>query len=265
MGIRFYCPNGHRLNVKEFLAGKRGICPRCEVRFRIPLESEIPAGSPRIRPGSVAAQGEAGAPNGKRRAKAAMVAANSASETATSMAAPISRDGPAAHDRAERDMFELCDDSPLAHEVLIVPEVAAAGDGSVVEDVISESPDAIWYVRPPTGGQYGPAKGDAVRRWIAEGRVAADALVWREGWAEWQAAGPVFRGLLSAYNGSDRRAADASPTRAQASDSPPAIVSPRGTSPRAAARKKPVAAVVVLALLVVALCVGLAMVLTMKS
>ena len=39
MGIRFLCPNGHRLNVKEFLAGKRGICPECDARFLVPLES----------------------------------------------------------------------------------------------------------------------------------------------------------------------------------------------------------------------------------
>ena len=24
MGIRFFCPNGHKLNVKEFQAGRRG-------------------------------------------------------------------------------------------------------------------------------------------------------------------------------------------------------------------------------------------------
>jgi hypothetical protein len=36
MGIRVYCPNGHRLNVKSFLAGKRGICPRCGAKFDIP-------------------------------------------------------------------------------------------------------------------------------------------------------------------------------------------------------------------------------------
>ena len=39
MGIRFYCPNGHKLNVKSFLAGKRGICPHCGVRFEIPQQS----------------------------------------------------------------------------------------------------------------------------------------------------------------------------------------------------------------------------------
>jgi hypothetical protein len=36
MGIRFACPNGHKLHVKEFLAGKRGVCPSCGARFIIP-------------------------------------------------------------------------------------------------------------------------------------------------------------------------------------------------------------------------------------
>ena len=36
MGIRFTCPNGHKLHVKEFLAGKRGVCPSCGAKFVIP-------------------------------------------------------------------------------------------------------------------------------------------------------------------------------------------------------------------------------------
>ncbi|TWU28244.1 DUF4339 domain-containing protein [Bythopirellula polymerisocia] len=39
MGIRFLCPNGHKLNVKEHLAGKRGICPDCDARFLVPSKS----------------------------------------------------------------------------------------------------------------------------------------------------------------------------------------------------------------------------------
>ncbi len=39
MGIRCVCPNGHQLNVKTFLAGKRGICPRCKASFVIPADS----------------------------------------------------------------------------------------------------------------------------------------------------------------------------------------------------------------------------------
>lgn len=40
MGIRCYCPNGHKLNLKSHLAGERGICPECGVTFMIPREDE---------------------------------------------------------------------------------------------------------------------------------------------------------------------------------------------------------------------------------
>ena len=43
MGIRFYCPNGHKLNVKTKLAGKRGICPQCGVKLLIPHKSTRPS------------------------------------------------------------------------------------------------------------------------------------------------------------------------------------------------------------------------------
>ncbi len=42
MGIRFLCPNGHKLNVKAALAGKRASCPECGVKLTIPA-STIPA------------------------------------------------------------------------------------------------------------------------------------------------------------------------------------------------------------------------------
>ncbi len=41
MGIRFACPNGHKLNVKEHLAGKRGICPSCGAKFLIPTPPPV--------------------------------------------------------------------------------------------------------------------------------------------------------------------------------------------------------------------------------
>ena len=40
MGIKFHCPNGHKLNVKSFLAGKKGVCPKCGTKVRIPVVSE---------------------------------------------------------------------------------------------------------------------------------------------------------------------------------------------------------------------------------
>jgi hypothetical protein len=36
-----------------------------------------------------------------------------------------------------------------------------------------------------------------MRKWIAEGRVSSDSLVWREGWADWQSAGQLFPNLAA--------------------------------------------------------------------
>jgi hypothetical protein len=58
MGIVAYCPNRHRVKVKEDLAGRKGICPTCGVRFRIPLESQpepaLPGAAPAVAPAPAA-------------------------------------------------------------------------------------------------------------------------------------------------------------------------------------------------------------------
>ena len=57
---------------------------------------------------------------------------------------------------------------------------------------LAEAPGAVWYVRPASGGQYGPAPSEAFMQWLIENRVTADSLVWRDGWPEWLLAGQVF-------------------------------------------------------------------------
>jgi hypothetical protein len=46
----------------------------------------------------------------------------------------------------------------------------------------------VWYVRPAAGGQFGPADDTLVQQWAAEGRIGADAYVWRSGWPDWRRA-----------------------------------------------------------------------------
>jgi hypothetical protein len=46
MGIRFTCPNGHRLNVKESLAGKRALCPNCGAKLTVPLGNAAAGAAP---------------------------------------------------------------------------------------------------------------------------------------------------------------------------------------------------------------------------
>ncbi len=77
------------------------------------------------------------------------------------------------------------------------PSAVATPSPLAANDPLIGPPNVVWYVRPASGGQYGPAAPDVLRAWIAEGRVGPDALVWREGWREWQAAGEVLPSLVA--------------------------------------------------------------------
>ena len=150
MGIRFTCPQGHRLHVKSFLAGKRGICPHCGARFDIPLTDtgRVDAvfaprhQSRRLQPGS----------------------------SAIAIAQGITTSVPAVNG-----------------------ELSSAATATA--DAPAESEAASWYVRPTSGGQYGPIDDQLVRQWIRESRLAADSLVWRDDWPDWRRASDVFAEL----------------------------------------------------------------------
>ena len=74
-----------------------------------------------------------------------------------------------------------------------IPATRPASDELPIDDV--EIPDALWYVRPDSGGQFGPASSVLLRQWKKEGRVGPDAWLWRAGWDNWQPAGSVFPDL----------------------------------------------------------------------
>jgi hypothetical protein len=169
MGIKFHCPKGHKLNVKAFLAGKKGVCPKCGTKVRIPLQSEaglVDSDLEETDASHAPAKGQAPAQG--------QLPAKSNGSGAVTAPAAVAAVAPAGH-------------------------AAKSSDGN---DPIAEAPAAIWYVRPPTGGQYGPAKGEIMRKWIAEGRVSSDSLVWREGWTDWQNAGKLFPTLQAAGSAS---------------------------------------------------------------
>jgi hypothetical protein len=273
MGIRFYCPNGHRLNVKDFLAGKRGICPHCAARFRIPIASELAKGAPRIQPNSPAA-----------RSVATVAASRSVSAVAAGVDESPDLDAPATElPVAESLASKSVEAEPVAVDAVLIESPLAASARSLESApspvmpgvsrelefaAIDESPSSVWYVRPPSGGQYGPAYGDVLGKWISEGRVSADSMVWREGWADWQMAGAVFPGLKAAYTGAATavRANDRGfPLEAaQATGSATNVTKAIGRS-RNAARRKPIAAVIVLTLLILGLFVGLVFVLSTRT
>jgi hypothetical protein len=161
MGIRFYCPSGHKLNVKDFQAGRTGICPHCGAKLRIPLESTRPSSR-------------------SRKSRSKKTTAGPTTPIAGGVVSPPPSSPPGA---------------PMAFDVT---SAGPAGTQTAPFDPLAEAGDVVWYVRPTSGGQFGPANSDVMRAWLTEGRVNSDALVWREGWREWQEAGNVFPQLAPA-------------------------------------------------------------------
>lgn len=222
MGIRFRCPNGHKLNIKTFLAGKRGVCPDCGTSFRIPTEEAAAAAGKDLltvaewkssREEEVSEASESFAASG---GAAVAVAAKSASAvfTPSSLAttAPATKGSASAAAPVVKQSAEVVSSAPsvpqqattVVAQAVSVPVAAPSAvpvspaspaSPNSGTDPFAEAPLANWYVRSPAGGQYGPAKGDVMRKWIAEGRVSADSLVWREGFPEWRVASDVFPSL----------------------------------------------------------------------
>ncbi|MCA9214905.1 MAG: DUF4339 domain-containing protein, partial [Planctomycetales bacterium] len=159
MGIRFSCPNGHKLNVKSFLAGKRGICPHCQARFEIPAASTE---------------------SGTAAAVSTTPTVNSGVDAEAACPAPDIATMPVILDEVAQPLKSTSPPPP---------------EKNVVQDPIAEAPHAVWYVRPPSGGQFGPASADIMRTWLSEGRVPHKAMVWREGWPQWRTASELFPGL----------------------------------------------------------------------
>jgi hypothetical protein len=54
-----------------------------------------------------------------------------------------------------------------------------------------------WYVRPPSGGQFGPADTAILATWIDENRITADSYLWRDGMEQWQLASELLPEVFS--------------------------------------------------------------------
>lgn len=199
MGIRFQCHHcGHSLHVKDFQAGKRGRCPQCQGQFRIPqsdaqfsLAADPNLSQPKELTGAVSASVATMIPSTTAKSVASSLE-TLATETPTP---PIDNQLDANSDQRLMDRDEA--DFDHAKQLLPASEKSAVPFPQSLADLdqpraIVEAPNANWYVRPATGGQYGPAPAAIFWQWLAEGRVGADSLIWRDDWPQWQSAQQVL-------------------------------------------------------------------------
>ena len=283
MGIRFYCPHGHKLNVKEFQAGRKGICPYCGAKIEIPTESTrksakqqraergaaggpvgevspspvvspesqpvVPVSAPQVDPGVPGSSGQPSVATG----------------SPPSVSAPSADVGPAGAQVPNPNETASSESSLAATETAKQSSDSRdSQDSPTPTDPLAEAGDAVWYVRPASGGQFGPAGADVMRSWITDGRVSPDSLVWREGWKDWQEGAEVFPQLK----------ADGPPS--PFGDIPPANLSTGSTTsagsgstgfvrPRRRSSRTQAIVITVLVLAVIALAVVFVMVLTSNS
>ncbi|MDR2116594.1 MAG: DUF4339 domain-containing protein [Planctomycetaceae bacterium] len=157
MGIRFFCPNGHKLNVKEHLAGKAGFCPECGARLIIPLQST-------------------------RKSSKEL---NEISEHKKN-SPEIDSVSPAIS--AQPKPTEI----PAANQILKSEKIS---NSEKIINPILQDQTVVWYIQVPGGQQYGPVTGQIIHSWIQERRIEPTMLIWREGWENWLEAKNVFTEL----------------------------------------------------------------------
>lgn len=98
-----------------------------------------------------------------------------------------------------------------------------------------------------------------MRRWLTEGRVSADSMVWREGWEDWKLAGPLFPSLetvpsVEKSSAVKTAAVNPAPSFLVPGDEEQDISKPvAAPARRVAVKKKSIAPLIILGLLIVVL------------
>lgn len=199
MGIRFRCHHClERLNIKETLAGKRAVCPHCKKKFRIPPQDQEL--SLVIEETTARLLDETSVPTSKgpastdpfaslhqrKGAKVSIKSTQSTKQSNSTKPTNVSKKSRVSMARAESKDPGLSGTSERPAASL------RKGSKLVVTKPTETSSETLYMVRPPSGGEYGPAPKSTIESWIDQRRVTGDSMVSVEGTDEWQEAKKVF-------------------------------------------------------------------------
>lgn len=211
MGIRFHCHMcNHSLHVKDFLAGKRGKCPNCNGSFRIPKGGDgyslsidelaksdsaiVSAIRPKTPSSTKPAHPEPKAPQ----PTPAIQATQPNSEKETAAKKVTTKPDSASRERSKKalpgEKGEKLDKTPksVAQPTAVAPGPSSPAGHRALPPSIASLQNVQWYVRPPSGGQFGPADTTLLATWIDENRITADSYLWRDGMEQWQLASELL-------------------------------------------------------------------------
>jgi hypothetical protein len=207
MGIRFSCHHcGHPLNIKQDLAGKVGRCPTCQGQFRIPL-ADAANSSPINGTGLQSASVEPTQPIARAATSQAPVvttprAVGHAAATAVSTKpapSPLAKTQSTKTPVPQTPVPQSTPRNPASQRTT-QPTAKAAPDNRQPAPDATPTAETHWHVRPPSGGEYGPASDELIRTWISEYRITPSSQLKRADWKEWRVASEVFPDLLPKSN-----------------------------------------------------------------
>ena len=174
MGIVTYCPNGHRMKVKDELAGKKGLCPDCGVKFRIPLKDA---------PAVVVA-----APQGTAQVAAVLPVAHFVAIDPVSLAGlPRARSLEISQTPENVTSKEARESVPVNHDIELEEPSERQFHPTIFQNV-----QLAWSITFPGGDPSDPLPAEQLQDWLEEGQATGDELVWRTDWPEWIPVRQVF-------------------------------------------------------------------------
>lgn len=211
MGIVAQCPNGHRIKVKEELAGRKGVCPQCQATFRIPGKTKGPSTS--VPTDQAAATERSGVPMARMLSVDPQVAAVlPRAERVPSAVVHKPRPKPdrehhrhehqhkkSHHPKSHTKPQHAAADRAVAGAVPVasVTEPATA-KAPGLHPAIAERPDLTWSVAFPGGQASAPMAAATMQQWLESGQVTGNELVWRADWTNWVSIRLVFPEHVSA-------------------------------------------------------------------
>lgn len=192
MGIVAICPNGHRIKVKDNLAGRKGICPTCAARFRIPTKESQSIEVPR-------ADAAAGLPAARVVSLDPVAAAALPAAFALDEADTVGAVGPEGESALDAVDFALVAEEPPA---TTAPADEPAGGAPSAADArpphpaLDERPELAWCVALRGGDPSALLDAAAMRAWLDSGAASTNHVVWRQDWPDWRPLGDVFPDAL---------------------------------------------------------------------
>ncbi|HBE72195.1 MAG TPA: hypothetical protein DDW52_29015 [Planctomycetaceae bacterium] len=197
MGIRFACHEcGYQLHVKDFQAGRRGKCPKCQVRFRIPT-ADAPKSFP-VSDNQPEDEDSARELQSKPTTKPGLKLPSNPSEVQTLSQDPAGESdsvGSSLGPTTVQSATEVASDQPSVGDLPQPSQPASSrspesSPQTELASVLMQS--SVWYLRDAKGNQLGPADSSQMQVWLLEGKANLDSFVWCDAWPDWKAANEIF-------------------------------------------------------------------------